>query len=100
MKRIFLFFAFLFCSLTAARAAETSHPTMVDMETWKQNLIAKYEKAIYLDEKSEPITEHEFFMRVVNEKRGHTLTTVQGSNKLITLRLLSDAELGWRPTQK
>jgi hypothetical protein len=100
MKHLFLVFAFLFWSLTVARAAETSHPTMADMETWKQSLIAQYEKAIYLDEKSQPITEHEFFTRVVNEKRGHTITTVRGSHKLITLRLLSDAELGWTPIQK
>ena len=46
------------------------------------------------------ITEHEFFVRIVNEKRGHSITTVRGSNKLITLRLLSDVELGWTPIPK
>lgn len=95
MKPLFLLAAFLLLSPAMARAADTSRPTMDDMETWKRAVIAKYEKAVYLDEKSLPITEHAFFLRVVNERRGHTITTTRGSNQLITLRLLSDAELGW-----
>lgn len=100
MKQLFLIFAFICCSMPMARAADTSPPSMGDMEKWKHDVITPYGKAIYLDEKSAPITEREFFTRVVNEKRGHTITTVDSSRQLITLRLLSDAELGWTPIQK
>ena len=65
---------------------------MQDMVKWKSDALSKYDEIIYLDYDSKPISEHDFFARVVTEKRGFNLQTNSETPKRITIRLLNDIE--------
>lgn len=75
-------------SLSNAHARDVTHPTQHDLEVWKHDVIHKYDRAIYLDEHGNLISEQDFFRKVRNEMRSHEITTTVGSTKMITLRLL------------
>jgi hypothetical protein len=94
IKFLGLFFAVVL--LGPAKAMEavpaTTSPTMQDMVKWKSDVLSKYDEIIYLDSDAKPISENDFFARVVAEKRGFNMRTNPETPKRITIRLLNDVE--------
>lgn len=88
---VWLFSTLLMLGLPAVQATGAGSPTEHDMAVWKHDVIDKYDKALYFDERGNGISEQAFF-RAVESGRSHTIQSVEGSTKQITLRLLGSAD--------
>lgn len=65
---------------------------MPDMVTWKSDFLSKYDDITFLDPASKKLSEHDFFSRIVSEKRGFKMDVEPATPKRIVIRLFSDAE--------
>lgn len=65
---------------------------MQDMVKWKSDVLSKYDEIIYSDADSRPVSESDFFARVIAEKRGFNMRTNSETPGRNTIRLLNDVE--------
>jgi hypothetical protein len=87
--------ALLLAIALAAPAFASDMPSGVTMENmlkWKVSFLAKYEKVTYLSEDQQPLTESNFFHRVVDEQKGFKFNVDSAASKQIVIRILNNDE--------